>query len=109
MKSNYELENKQRNQRIEQQQLIGYWAKTQGFSLKTLEKADANILQALRLATNIIKNIPGEHKEVYKDCNNLLQRFKTGKKIDTKLLGLIYRHSRRIQRQQAKNTRKATR
>ena len=96
-------------QDIEQQQLIGYWAKTQGFSLKAIERNRIETLQALKLATNIIRNVKGEHQEVYRDCNNLLRRFSQGKKIDTTLEGLIYKHSRRIQRQQAKKARKATR
>jgi len=96
---------------FEQEQLIGYWAKTQGFSKKMLDKSstDLKLLQAAKLATNIIQNVKGEHQEVYKDCNNFLTRLKKGYKIDEKLVGLIYRHSRRIQRIQAKRTRKATR
>lgn len=93
----------------EQEQLIGYWAKTQGFSHKALKNTDIEKLQAVKLATNIIKNTPGEHKEVYRDCNNFLVRFNKGAKITEKETNLIYRHARRIQRQQAKKTRKATR
>lgn len=94
---------------LEAEQLLGYWAKTKGFSSKALGKENnQHILQACRLAKNIIKT-PGQHKEVYKDCNNLLARYAQGKGIDIKLVNLIYRHSKRIQRQQAKQARKATR
>ena len=97
--------------RLEQEQLVGYWAKTKGFSKAQIEKtsADVNLLQALRLATNIIKNIQGEHKEVYRDCRDLISRHRKGSKINPKQINLIFRHSKRIQRQQAKHTRKATR
>lgn len=91
------------------EQILGYWAKTQGFSKNALSgKDNQHILQACRLAKNILQT-PGEHKEVYKDCNNLLTRYTQGKNVDKQLVNLIYRHSRRIQRQQAKHTRKATR
>lgn len=109
MANKVELQAIQRAQALEQEQLIGYWAKTQGFSRKALSSKDnQHILQACRLAKNILQT-PGEHKEVYKDCNNLLTRYTQGKNVDKQLVNLIYRHSRRIQRQQAKHTRKATR
>lgn len=97
--------------RLEQEQLVGYWAKTKGFSKAQIDKTsvDVNLLQAIKLATNIIKNTPGEHKEVYRDCNDLISRHRKGSKISSKQINLIFRHSKRIQRQQAKDTRKATR
>lgn len=107
--NNKELAQYQKTQALEAEQLVGYWAKTQGFSKKALSgKDNQHILQAVRLAKNILKT-PGEHKEVYKDCNNLLARYTRGKNLDKQLVNLIFRHSRRIQRQQAKLTRKATR
>ena len=106
----YELKQKQLNQHIEQEQLIGYWAKTQGFSRKALTKDTNNQhLQAAKLATNILKNVKGEHKEVYRDCKSFLKKLNKGAKITDTELNLIYRHSRRIQRIQAKISRKATR
>ena len=93
----------------EQEQLIGYWAKTQGFSHKALKNTSIEKLQAARLATNIIRNIQGEHQEVYRDCNSFLKKLHKGAKITENEINLIYRHSRRIQRIQAKKTRKATR
>ena len=96
-------------QDIEQQQLIGYWAKTQGFSLKALEKTEITTLQALRLASNCLKYkqfLTSEEKQTF---NNLLNTFRSGKQINKALLNSVFKKARRIQRNQAKLTRKATR
>ncbi len=98
-------------QNREQEQLVGYWAKSKGFSKQQLDKstADVELLQAVRLATNIIKNVPRQHREVYRDCNDLLGRYRKGHKVSSKLMQLVFRHTQRISRQQAKKARKATR
>lgn len=110
-KKQYQENELSNSQRREQEQLIGYWAKTKGFSKAQIDKSttDVNLLQAIRLATNIIKNIKGEHKEVYRDCNDLIARHRKGSHLSEKQINLIFRHSKRIQRQQAKIARKATR
>jgi len=96
-------------QDLEQQQLIGYWAKTQGFSLKTLEKADTQTLQALRIATNCLKARQFLESHEKQTFHNLLNNFKLGKSISKALLTSVFRKARKIQRTQAKHTRKATR
>jgi len=109
MKPNYELENKQHNQRIEQQQLIGYWAKTQGFSLKTLEKTNTTTLQALRIASNCLKAKQFLEPHEKQTFHNLINTFNSGKQINKALLNSVFKKARKIQRQQSKTARKATR
>lgn len=94
---------------LEAEQLLGYWSKMQGFSRKTLEKANIETLQAVTLATNIIKNSPRQQATIYTECNNFLRRFHKGNTLSDKEVKQIYKHARTIQRQQAKKARKATR
>ena len=96
-------------QDIEQQQLIGYWAKTQGFSLKALEKTDLTTLQALRIASNCLKYkqfLTPDEKQTF---HNLLNTFRSGKQINKALLNSVFKKARKIQRLKAKQARKATR
>lgn len=94
---------------LEQEQLIGYWAKTQGFSHKAIEKTDLTTLQALRIASNCLKRKQFLSPEEKQTFHQLLNNFKLGKSINTALLNSVFKKARKIQRQQAKHTRKATR
>lgn len=98
-----------KTQELEQQQLIGYWAKTQGFSLRALEQADIKTLQALRIATNCLKARQFLESHEKQTFHNLINNFKSGKQINTALLNSVFKKARKIQRNQASQARKATR
>lgn len=98
-----------KTQDIEQQQLIGYWAKTQGFSLRALEKADIKTLQALRMATNCLKARQFLEPHEKQTFHNLINTFNSGKQINTALLNSVFKKARKVQRQLSKQARKATR
>ena len=92
-------------QQLEQEQSIGYWAKTQGFSHKALIKANINVLQAVKLAKNTLKyRLRQKHS---KPLQKFLLDFNRGKDV-TEQLPLVRRTARHIQRLQAKSKRKAT-
>jgi len=93
----------------EQQQLIGYWAKTQGFSLKALERTDLSTLQALRLASNCLKQRQFLNQHDITTFATYINNFRTGKTINKAHTAGVFRKARRLQRSQAKTTRKATR
>jgi hypothetical protein len=90
---------------LEQEQLIGYWAKTQGFSHKSLMKADINVLQAVKVAKNTLKyRLRQKHS---KPLQKFLLDFHRGKDV-TEQLPCVRRTARHIQRLQARSKRKAT-
>lgn len=96
-------------QDLEQQQLIGYWAKTQGFSLRALERTDITTLQALRIATNCLKAKQFLESHEKQTFHALINTFNSGKQINKALLNSVFKKARKIQRNQAKQARKATR
>ncbi len=72
------------------------------------EQQSPELLQAVKLAHNICKS-GGAHPMTIKECQDFLVRYHRGKQIKLTTIHNIYNHAHRLNRQKAKQARKATR
>ena len=109
-----QLTQKQRNENYHakmqehaQQKRVEAW-KTRNGIKGNFEQQSPELLQAVKLATNLITT-PGIHPATILEIQDFLVRYNRGGQIKLTTIHNIYNHAHRIQRQKAKKARKATR
>ena len=98
------------SKKVEQEQLVGYWAKTIGLSKKAIERLDINTLHALRVSTKLLLGKRKYRDQLTTDFKTFLTQFQDRAikgKTNHKDIMAVFRLNKYIRKEHLKAQRKA--